>query len=105
MASDGHRADGLAGVAVTDAQSRGEDKVSLAFGGDVLLGVDVNSYVAATAVERRRRAGAPAADVAIMNLESVVATSADLVGFGTSATPTSSRGSPRCSGCSRRPST
>lgn len=59
-------------------EASGED-VTVAFGGDVLLGEDVNTYVA------RQGPGAPlaevpelrAADLAVVNLESVVAPGAD----------------------------
>jgi hypothetical protein len=62
----------------------GETGVEVAFGGDVLLGAEMNSYVAAHGAAAPL-AGVPelkAADVAIVNLESVVAPGADVVDTG-----------------------
>ena len=58
--------------------------VTLAFGGDVLLGEDVNTYVARRGAEAPL-AGVPElrqADLALVNLESVVAPGADAVDTG-----------------------
>jgi hypothetical protein len=70
-------------VSTRNAQA-GETDVELAFGGDVLLGAEMNSFVAAHSAAAPL-AGVPelkAADVAIVNLESVVAPGADAVDTG-----------------------
>jgi hypothetical protein len=71
-------------VAATRDARADEAEVELAFGGDVLLGADMNSYVAAHGAAAPL-AGVPelrAADVAMVNLESVVAPGADVVDTG-----------------------
>lgn len=69
---------------VTDSLAADEPQVTLAFGGDILLGQDMNTYV------KKHGANAPLgdvpeigqADVAVANLESVVAPGADAVDTG-----------------------
>ena len=75
--------DGSAAVA-TAALTAAGPTVTLAFGGDVLLGEDVNAYVDRHGAEAPL-AGVPelrASDLAIVNLESVVAPGADAVDTG-----------------------
>jgi hypothetical protein len=79
----GRGIDGAAAVAGRSPKGIGPT-VTLAFGGDVLLGDDMNTYVARRGAEAPL-AGVPElreADLAMVNLESVVAPGADAVDSG-----------------------
>jgi len=68
-----------------DEPLAGGSIVELAFGGDVLLGAEMNAYVAANgpAAPLSGVPGLSTADVTLVNLESVVASGADVVDTGT----------------------